>query len=493
MRVLAGRYELHEALGRGGMGVVHKGLDRELGRTVAVKLLPAELLRQPGFQERFRREGRTAAALSHASITVMHDIGEDTSGGEPVPYLVMEYLDGRPLDEAIAAGPLPLDQVCAIIGDVLDALDHSHGKGIVHRDIKPANVMVDLDGFRPRVKILDFGIAKLIADAATRLTATGWMVGTPLYMSPEQAEGHAATAKSDVYAVGCLLYELLTGDPPFTAETPTAVLLQHIRQTPRPPSARRPDLPPGWDAVVLRALAKRPEDRYADAAEMRAAVLTAGDDAPVVQAGAAARMDGALATARRPEANATPATRPISAAGATPPKTRGRSAGDLLFGSWIPFCLVGLSVLGVVAGLYCGLRFGTAHVSSYNARKYLAAVFASGLLIAVSAVVFFTAVGGLAFRRRGRAGGNPPVRPYVIELFLVLLFAAGPQVFGMITAVRLYNGFDGADGIELLHSMSMWPGLSRTYFWLGILSAVVVSPFAVVPVARYFSAGARRR
>lgn len=485
MRVLAGRYELHEALGRGGMGVVHKGLDRELGRTVAVKLLPAELLRQPGFQERFRREGRTAAGLSHGSITVMHDIGEDTSGGEPVPYLVMEYLDGRPLDEAIAAGLLPLDQVRAIVGDVLDALDHSHGKGVVHRDIKPANVMVDLGGSRPRVKILDFGIAKLMADTATRLTATGWMVGTPLYMSPEQAEGRSANARSDVYAVGCMLYELLTGSPPFTAEMPTAVLLQHIRQTPRPPSARRPDLPPGWDAVVLRALAKRPEERYADAAEMRAAVLAA-DGAPTVQ-------NSAPAVAGRPAVDVAAATRPVSAAGSSPPRTGGRTAGDLLFRSWNPAYLFGLSVLGVVAGICCEFYFGSTYVSDYHAKKCLALVFASGLVIAVSAVMFFTAVGGLAFRRRSEAGSGTPVRPYVIGLLIVLLFAAGPQLLGAVVVVRSPNGFDGAESMALYHSMSMWPRLAKAFFWLGIVSAVSVSPFALMPMARYFSAAARPR
>jgi serine/threonine-protein kinase len=297
------------------MGVVHKGLDRELGRTVAVKLLPAELLRQPGFQERFRREGRTAAALSHGSIAAMHDIGEDTADGEPVPYLVMEYVDGSPLNEAIAAGPLPLDQVRAIVADVLDALEHSHRKGIVHRDVKPANVMVDLRGSRPRVKILDFGIAKLMGDTTTRLTATGHVIGTVHYISPEQADGRAASAKSDVYAVGCMLYELLTGRPPLTAETPTAVLLQHIRETPRPPSARRPDLPPAWDTVVMRALAKRPEDRYADAAEMQAAVLaTAGAPAP--------RMVPDAAGAAAPPAERVPATRPAGPGASIAPTVR---------------------------------------------------------------------------------------------------------------------------------------------------------------------------
>jgi hypothetical protein len=290
-----------------------------------------------------------------------------------------------------------------------------------------------------------------------------------------------------VYAFGCLLYELLTGGPPFTAETPTAVLLQHIRETPRPPSTRRPDLPAAWDAIVLRALAKRPEDRYADAAEMRAAVLAA-DTTPSVQDNAVGVQDSAVT-----QVGGAPVTRPVSAAEPAPPKTGGRSAGDLLFRSWNPVYLFGLSILGVAAGIYCEFHFGSIYISGYNAKKCLALVFASGLLIAVSAVVSFVAVGGLAFRKRSRAGSETPVRPYVIGLLVVLLLAAGPQFLGLVTAVRYLSDFDGAEGIALYHSMSMWPGRAETFFWLGIVSAASVSPFALMPMARYFSAAARPR
>lgn len=262
------------------MGIVYRGLDRDLGRRVAIKLLPAELLRQPQFRDRFRREAKAAAALSHRCIAAIHDIGEDRSGDEPALYLVMEYVDGRPLNAVLDAGRPALDQVVLIMSEVLDALDHSHGKGVVHRDIKPSNVIVDLDGDRRRVTVLDFGIAKLLAEGATRLTATGAVIGTPAYMAPEQAAGRAADLRADVYAAGCLLYELLTGRPPFTADTPMAVLLQHINGDPVPPSARRADLPRAWDAVVLRALAKRPDDRFPSATAMRAAIIDAATSVP---------------------------------------------------------------------------------------------------------------------------------------------------------------------------------------------------------------------
>ncbi|MFB9835515.1 hypothetical protein, partial [Actinoallomurus acaciae] len=197
--------------------------------------------------------------------------------------------------------------------------------------------------------------------------------------------------------------------------------------------------------------------------------------------------------AARPAADVAPATRPVSAAGSPPPRIGRRTAGDLLFRSWNPVHLFGLSVLGAVAGIYCEFHFGSIYVSGYNAKKCLALVFASGLLLAVSAVVFFTAVGGLAFRRRGEAGSGTPARPYAIGLLVVLLLAAGPQLLGAVTVVRSPNGFDGADSMALYHSLSMWPRLAKAFFWLGIVSVVSVSPFALMPMARYFSAAGLRR
>ncbi|MGW0766146.1 protein kinase domain-containing protein [Streptomyces sp. NPDC002676] len=266
-RTLGQRYELVEQLGHGGMGTVYQAVDHRLRRTVAVKTLSAELVQQPQFLARFQREAHAAAALNHPGVATVYDVGEDAADGFAVPYLVMEYVEGRTLAQALGGGPLPAEQTVDVVGQVLEALRHSHGHGIVHRDIKPANVMLTRAG---TAKILDFGIAKALSEVATRLTGTGVAVGTPAYLAPEQIEGRDTDHRTDLYAVGCLLYELLTGCPPYTGDSPFSVMHQHLVQEPVPPSRLRPGLPPGMDAVVLRALHKRKEDRFADAAEMKA-------------------------------------------------------------------------------------------------------------------------------------------------------------------------------------------------------------------------------
>lgn len=271
MRVLGGRYELTQPVGHGGMGVVWRGVDRELGRTVAVKVLPAELTRQQEFRDRFRREARTVAALSHPGVATLYDVGEDTTGGEPTPFLVMEFVHGRTLAEALHEGPLPIARTVSIARDVTDALVHSHGHGVVHRDLKPANIMLTASG---GVKVLDFGIAKVLAETTTRLTATGMTVGTPAYLSPEQIEGRDVDARTDLYSLGALIYELLTGRPPFLADSPFAVMHQHLSKPPTPPSAMRPQVPEDLDALVLRLLAKHPDERFPTASRL----LTALED-----------------------------------------------------------------------------------------------------------------------------------------------------------------------------------------------------------------------
>ncbi|MEO3782445.1 protein kinase [Actinocorallia sp. B10E7] len=268
VRVLAGRYALEEELGRGGMGVVYRATDLELGRDVAVKLLPEQFSKQPGFLARFQREARVAAGLSHPHVAVVHDIGQDGDA----PYLVMELVAGRTMSEAAGGAAMEPEHVASVAVDVLDALEHCHARGIVHRDIKPSNIMLDEAGVRPRVKVMDFGIARLLSDTATRLTATGMLIGTPAYLSPEQANGEDALPASDLYSLGCVLYELLTGRPPFTGDSPTVVLLGHLQRTPQPPSALRPGLAPEWDRIVMTALAKAPEERFASATAMRDAL-----------------------------------------------------------------------------------------------------------------------------------------------------------------------------------------------------------------------------
>ncbi|MFE3019285.1 protein kinase [Streptomyces sp. NPDC059256] len=280
METIANRYDVKGILGRGGMGVVYAAVDRELGRDVAVKVLPTEFLREPDFRTRFHREARTVARLNHPGVAMLHDIGEDSTQDPPMPYLVMELVRGRTLAEIAAGRRLTVEQAVGITLEILEALEHSHAEGVVHRDIKPSNVMVvgplaGGSGSRDRAKVLDFGIAKLLADTSTRLTATGVSVGTPSYLSPEQAEGNGTDGRSDLYSVGCLLYELLTGRPPFNGDSPFVVLLAHIQKPPTPPIDLRPDLPIGVNAVVLAALAKKPEDRFVNATAMHTALSDA--------------------------------------------------------------------------------------------------------------------------------------------------------------------------------------------------------------------------
>jgi eukaryotic-like serine/threonine-protein kinase len=266
-RLLSNRYELGDVLGYGGMSEVHKGRDVRLGRDVAVKVLRADLARDPQFQERFRREAQNAAALNHPAIVAVYDTGETRTEHGPLPYIVMEYVDGRTLRDIVKTeGPLPGQRAMEIMADVCAALDFSHRHGIVHRDVKPANVMITKTG---AVKVMDFGIARAVADGQAAVTQTAAVIGTAQYLSPEQARGEAVDARSDVYAAGCVVFELLTGEPPFTGDSPVAVAYQHVREDPKPPSALNPRVSPALDAIVLKAMSKGPPNRYQSAAEMR--------------------------------------------------------------------------------------------------------------------------------------------------------------------------------------------------------------------------------
>ncbi|WP_446666488.1 Stk1 family PASTA domain-containing Ser/Thr kinase [Flexivirga sp. B27] len=314
-RILGGRYEVGELIGRGGMAEVHLGHDTRLGRTVAIKILRAELARDSTFLTRFRREAHSAAGLSHHSIVAVYDSGEETfteTGGAPidVPYIVMEYVDGQTLREILNdEGKLSSDEAARITMGILSALEYSHDKGIVHRDIKPANVMLTKGG---SVKVMDFGIARALADNGATMTSAQAVVGTARYLSPEQAQGETVDARSDLYSAGCVLYELLTGRTPFVGEA-VSLVYQHITDPPKPPSTYEASVPKAMNAVTLHSLAKGRDERYQTAADFRADLQAARTGAPL-SAGATAVSSSAAAVApsvmdREPQAPEVPRRR----------------------------------------------------------------------------------------------------------------------------------------------------------------------------------------
>jgi serine/threonine-protein kinase len=254
------------------MAQVHTATDLRLGREVAVKVLRSDLARDPAFLNRFRREAQAAASLNHPNIVGVYDTGEDLlDSANPslmVPWIVMEKVEGHTLRHIISAGrKISPDRALDILIGVLSALDYSHRHGIVHRDIKPANVMITTHG---DVKVMDFGIARAIADASATMTHSNAVMGTAHYLSPEQAKGDPVDARSDIYSAGCLLYELLTSKPPFTGDSAVAIAYQHVSENPVAPSVVNDSVPALFDAVVMKALSKNPDDRYLTAAEMRA-------------------------------------------------------------------------------------------------------------------------------------------------------------------------------------------------------------------------------
>jgi len=266
--VIGDRYVLGPLLGRGGMAEVRRARDTRLERDVAIKRLKADLAGDPIFQERFRREAHAAAGLNHPNIVSVFDTGEsyDEASDLMIPYIVMELVVGHTLREILHDGrKIQPVKALELTECVLDALDYSHRHGIIHRDIKPANVMLTNTG---QVKVMDFGIARAVSDTAASMTQTASVIGTPQYLSPEQIRGEKVDRRSDIYSTGCLLYELLTGKPPFEGDSPVSLAYQHVRATPVPPSQIDPLVSTQMDAIVLKALAKNPVDRYQTAQEM---------------------------------------------------------------------------------------------------------------------------------------------------------------------------------------------------------------------------------
>ncbi|MEV0370330.1 protein kinase [Streptomyces sp. NPDC050636] len=266
-----GRYQLRDLLGAGGMASVHLAYDSVLDREVAIKTLHTELGREPAFRERFRREAQSVAKLTHTNIVSVFDSGEDELDGGMVPYIIMEYVSGKPLRSELDAdiaqhGAMPTEKALKITADVLAALEASHEMGLVHRDIKPGNVMMTK---RNVVKVMDFGIARAMQSGVTSMTQTGMVVGTPQYLSPEQALGRGVDARSDLYSVGIMLFELLTGQLPFDADSPLAIAYAHVQEEPPVPSSINRSVPPAVDALVARALKKNPNERFPTAEAMQ--------------------------------------------------------------------------------------------------------------------------------------------------------------------------------------------------------------------------------
>jgi eukaryotic-like serine/threonine-protein kinase len=264
--LLAGRYELGPVLGEGGMAKVHRAIDQTLHRPVAVKILAPPYDRDPGYVERFRREAHAAARLNHPNIVTVFDCGEDAG----MEFIVMELVEGETLGARLRrAGPMQPEEVVSVGAAVASALAEAHARGVVHRDVKPGNVMLTEDG---QVKVLDFGIAR--ASGAEAVTRTGLVMGSASYLSPEQAQGSSADERSDVYALGCVLFQMATGRAPFVADDPVAALYQHVNEPVPLPSVIRA-IPPALEDVIMRCLAKAPGDRYPSAAAVEAALLEA--------------------------------------------------------------------------------------------------------------------------------------------------------------------------------------------------------------------------
>ncbi|WP_145942219.1 Stk1 family PASTA domain-containing Ser/Thr kinase [Corynebacterium glyciniphilum] len=270
---LGGRYLLGPIIGTGGMSDVYAATDELLGRDIAVKMMRADLARDDTFLERFRREAKNAAKLNHHAIVAVYDTGQTDEAHGSVPYIVMERVHGQTLRDIVRdSGAFPLDEASRVMAEVCRALGFSHEAGIIHRDIKPANIMITNTG---AVKVMDFGIARALSDTSSAMTQTAAVIGTAQYLSPEQARGKSAEARSDIYAAGCVFYEITTGQPPFSGESPFSVAFQHVQETPLPPSQVQgmdldPDPALALDAVTLTAMAKDPSDRYDSSADMAA-------------------------------------------------------------------------------------------------------------------------------------------------------------------------------------------------------------------------------
>lgn len=339
---MLGPYQIIGQIGEGGMATVYKAYQPSMDRNVAIKVLPSQLAESAEFAKRFQQEARIIAKLEHPHILPVFDYGE--SGG--ITYLVMRYLDAGTLRDRMEKGrPLPLNEIDRLFSQLADALSYAHGYGIIHRDLKPSNALIDSQG---NLFLTDFGIAKLLESASPRLTQTDAIMGTPAYISPEQAQAARVNQRSDIYSLGIILYEMVTGRVPFVAETPLAVILQHVSDPLPPPSTVKPDVPAAVEQVILKALAKKPEDRYNTVNEFLSAWKRALEESK--------SHPLEVSTVRMEEASHPPKPTVQSyGTPATPPQTNipapARSQNWI---GWAAGCLVGLCVLFAIGagGMY---------------------------------------------------------------------------------------------------------------------------------------------
>ena len=329
---MLGAYRIINQVGQGGMATVYKAYQPSMDRNVAVKVLPRQLAESKEFVARFQQEARTIARLEHPHILPVFDYGES----DGTTYFVMRYLEAGTLKEKMQAGPLSFNEIDNLFTQLAGALGYAHSHGVIHRDLKPANALVDEQG---NLFLTDFGIAKLLESASPRLTQTDAIMGTPAYISPEQAKALTVDQRSDIYSLGIILYELVTGRVPFTADTPLAVILKHVSDPLPLPSILKPDIPESIEQVILKSLAKEPNDRFATTVEFLAAWKRALQDKDTVR--------------RAPERIATPASRPATPVadtrqGAPAPKAVSKSRGAT---GWIIGCSVGACALLTIAGI----------------------------------------------------------------------------------------------------------------------------------------------
>ena len=414
-RILAGRYEVGELIGRGGMAEVHIGHDTRLGRTVAIKILRSDLARDPSFQARFRREAQAAASLNHPAIVAVYDTGEDTytettGAVAHVPFIVMEYVEGHTVRDILRDGQaVPIEEAIEITAGVLSALEYSHHAGIVHRDIKPANVMLTPTG---AVKVMDFGIARALADSAATMTQTQAVIGTAQYLSPEQARGETVDARSDLYSAGCLLFELLTGRPPFIGDSPVAVAYQHVREIAPAPSSVASDVPEVLDRITAKALAKERDARYSSAAEFRADLEAAarGQQVSAPAVAAAALGAGAATQVLTPDPAATqvlpgdaPAWAPTGpGTSVLPAQTDGEPEEEQKSKRWL---WITLSIVAAVA--VAGIIFLLTRPDAAPETTPVAVPQIAGMTEADAVAALQTA--GLEYTRQAEASADVPV------------------------------------------------------------------------------------